>query len=24
VQRTPAPGSTGWERPLSAALADWY
>lgn len=24
VQRTPAPGTTGWERPLSAALPDWY
>jgi len=24
VQRTPAPGTTGWERPLSEALPDWY
>jgi hypothetical protein len=24
VQRTPAPGTTGWERPLSQALPDWY
>ena len=24
TQRAPAPGTTGWEQPLSVALPDWY
>ena len=24
IQRTPSPGSTGWEAPTSGQLSDWY